>query len=147
MRFWEKLFRREASLGTSEEKRTKTVSAEWREEFANRREAFIESLRAAVAGSEVESRVYNAEDGYQPFSEWVGGELVKREQGTLTDAEGFLRHLIDQGHKVAYAVRREGGKSYVCVSYDCDAEEWGPTWPVDFHVDVSRTSEQMIETW
>jgi hypothetical protein len=120
---------------------------EWRREFTDRREAFIKSLRSAVAGSEVVSRVFDAERGYEKFSEWVDGKLVRHDQGTLIEAEAFLQHLIDQGHKVAFAVSRSGAKSLVCVSYDGDQMDWSPVWPVDFRVDVSQTSVPMTRDW
>src|SRR5947208_2259983 len=58
--------------------------AEWKKEFADRREAFIAALHSAVAGSaDVESRVFDGEDGYGRFSEWVDGRLVYHDGGTL----------------------------------------------------------------
>ena len=116
---------------------------EWRKQFANRREAFIQSLRAAVAGSEVVAKVFDAEHGYEQFSVWLDGKLVRYDQGTLADAEAFLRHLIDQGHKVAFAVSSSGDKSLVCVSYDGDQLDWSPVWPADFRVDMSQASVPM----
>jgi hypothetical protein len=120
---------------------------EWRKEFDDRREAFIKSLRDAVAGSEVVSRVYDAEEGYGKFSKWIEGQLVSSDQGALAEAEAFLRHLIDQGHKAAYAVSRNGTKSFVCVSYDGDQMDWSPVWPADFRVDVAETSLPMTKDW
>jgi hypothetical protein len=123
------------------------ASPEWRKEFANRREKYIASLRAAVVGCDVVARLYYEEEGYTDFSVFENGKLVRFEKGTLVDAESFLRHLIDQGHMVAYAVSREGAKASVCVSYDMDQEEWSPAWPEGFRVDAEKTSEPMREVW
>jgi hypothetical protein len=123
------------------------ASPEWRKEFADRREAFVQLLRTAVAGSEVVSRVFDGEEGYLKFPQWVDGKLVRYDHGTLADAESFLRHLIDQGHQVAFAISRNGTKSLVCVSYDGDQLDWSPEWPTDFRVDVTQISVPMTESW
>jgi hypothetical protein len=121
--------------------------AEWRKEFDERREAFIRSLRDAVAGCEaIESRVFD-EEGYTPFTEWVDKQIVKHDRGGLREAEAFLRHLIDEGHVVAFAVSREGTRASVCVSYDADQDDWTPVWPEGFRVDISRTSSPMTREW
>jgi hypothetical protein len=119
----------------------------WKKEFASRRESFINSLRTAVADTQVLCRVFDAESGYTNFSKWENGKLIQFNQGTLADAESFLRYLIDQGHKVAFAVSREGPISSVCVSYDGDQMDWSPVWPDDFRVDLSKTSEPMTADW
>jgi hypothetical protein len=122
--------------------------AEWRKEFADKREAFIAALQAAVAGSSsIESRVFDAEEGYSPFLESVDGLSVRHDPGGLREAEAFLRHLIDEGHKVAFAVNRDGARANICVSYDADQEDWEPAWPDDFRVDVSQTSTPMTREW
>jgi hypothetical protein len=122
--------------------------AEWRKAFADKREAFIAALQAAVAGSSsIESRVFDEEEGYGPFFESVDGQQVRHHRGGLREAEAFLRHLIDQGHKVAFAVNRDGARANICVSYDADQEDWEPAWPEGFRVDVSQTSAPMTRGW
>lgn len=147
MSIWKRLFGGKESPSADIGKPTQSAPPEWRKEFADRREAFINSLRFAVAGSDVVSRVYDAEKGYAKFSELKDGQLITHDQGTLAEAEAFLRHLIDQGHKVAFAVSRSGATSLVCVSYDGDQEDWTPVWPSDVRVDGAQASVPMTKDW
>ena len=147
MSIWQRLFGAKQSPSPDSGTPAQSAPPEWRKEFADRREAFIKSLRVAVADSTVVSHVYDAEEGYAKFSELKDGRLIKHDQGTLVEAEAFLRHLIDQGHKVAFAVSRNGATSLVCVSYDADQEDWIPAWPADFRVDVTQASVPMTEDW
>ena len=104
-----------------------------------------------AGASEIDARVVNSDDDDQPqysqFTERVNGKLVYHDRGGVREAEAFLRHLIDEGHTVAYGIQRDGSRAKVCVSYDADAEDWEPAWPGDFRADVSQTSTPMTRDW
>jgi hypothetical protein len=148
MGFFDRFRRKPAAASPAPGAEFSIAPPEWRAEFDRKRETFLHALRDAVAGAgEIESRFFDAEDGYQRFSEWVDGKVVYHERGSLREAEEFCRHLIDEGHVVAFAINRDGARARICVSYDGDRPDWSPTWPPDFRVDVSQVSSPMTREW
>lgn len=152
-KLWERYFgkRRKNTARSGPPAGWRNPPPEWRKEFAERREAFLGSFRDATEGaSHIESREFGFDEDegkYRPFVHSEDGKLVSQESGGAREAEAYLRHMIDQGHKVAFAVQRDGPKAKVCVSYDGDQLEWTPTWPDDFRVDASGVSTPMTSDW
>jgi len=111
-------------------------SAAWREAFARRREAFVESLQEAVAGcSEVCCRPcswdyffgWRLEEGHTPHP-WEG-------EGALDYGVAYLRHMINQGLDVGFGAIVKNGRALVCLKA---WEEEEPEWPDGFDPQIVR---------
>ncbi|MEL7337056.1 MAG: hypothetical protein AAFN70_12735, partial [Planctomycetota bacterium] len=78
---------------------------EWQAKFKAIREAFLESLDECLQPySVVDCRACDAEG--QPVGwrfEWTDVAMVLREDGTVEDAKYYLRNMINQGMRVAFA--------------------------------------------
>ena len=113
-------------------------SKEWREEFAQAREAFLDSLRTAVAScsevvcqpcSDVYTFGWSFEQGHteQP---WQG-------QGGLDYGLAYLRHMYDQGFRVGFGVAANDSRATVYLkAWECPQDE--PPWPDSFMPATTR---------
>lgn len=107
-----------------------TGSQEWKDEFARRREAVVESLRSAVASSsDVVCRPCSGAFtfGWQ-FEQGHTGHPTQVE-GSLDYAFSYIRHMIDQGFRVGIGISIESGRATVYLKAWADEE---PSWPIGF---------------
>jgi hypothetical protein len=118
----------------------KVGSPEWREEFARKREDLIASLRSAVgADTEVVSWLRDGSFTFGwAFEQGHTGHPFQQE-GDFNYAASYLRHMINQGFRVAAGIAYNGPQALVCLKAWEDAE---PSWSEDFVPDAVIRSHQ-----
>jgi len=103
---------------------------EWKDEFARRREAVVESLRSAVASSsEVVCQPCSSAFTFGWQFEQGHTDYPTQVEGSLDYAFSYIRHMIDQGFMVAVGISTESGRATVYLKAWEDEE---PSWPVGF---------------
>jgi len=101
----------------------------FREAFDAAREATEEALTSAVEGAkEVVCRPLDGNGLFGWRFEGTDPTHSSSMQGDLEYAKAYLRHVINQGFKVAFASWSRNDRSLVCLkSWEPGEEE--PTWP------------------
>ena len=105
-------------------------SQEWKDEFVNRREAVVDSLRSIVATcSDIVCQPCTVANtfGWQFEQGHTGNPPLHI--GNLDYASNYIRHMINQGFRLSVGIAKNNGNAIVCLKAWEDEE---PNWPLNF---------------